>query len=158
MKLAHLLAAVPAALFILGSGTANAGQTINDVGTIACVTDKWNESEPDKGHKLVDYAGRCVLIPTDDAAVPKATEECVGKYEYMPDKSWKGSGTCTNTYKGGDKMSLTWEEGSQLKEYTYKNTGGTGKYEGASGGGTYTLEELTDTLYGGKYKGTIELP
>ena len=40
----------------------------------------------------------------------------------------------------------------------YKNTGGTGKYEGASGGGTYTMEELTDTLLGGRFKGTIELP
>jgi hypothetical protein len=38
------------------------------------------------------------------------------------------------------------------------DTGGTGKYEGAGGGGTYTLEQLTDTLLGGKYKGTIELP
>ena len=45
-----------------------------------------------------------------------------------------------------------WEEGSHLKEYTYKNTGGTGKYAGASGGGTYTLEELTDTLMGGRAK------
>jgi hypothetical protein len=53
---------------------------------------------------------------------------------------------------------MTWEEGSHLKEYTYKNTGGTGKYEGTGGGGTYKLEELTDTLLGGKYKGTIELP
>jgi len=32
------------------------------------------------------------------------------------------------------------EEGSHLKEYSYKITGGTGKYEAASGGGTYTLE------------------
>ena len=30
--------------------------------------------------------------------------------------------------------------------------------EGASGGGTYTLDNLTDTLCGGRYKGTIELP
>jgi hypothetical protein len=55
-------------------------------------------------------------------------------------------------------VNLSWEERSHLKEYTYKNTGGTSKYEAASGGGTYTLEELTDTLLGGKYKGTIELP
>jgi hypothetical protein len=157
MKPKQLFLAVPAALLILGSGTANAGNNVDDAGAIACVNDKWEVKEPEKGHKLVDYAGRCVLIP-DDAAAPKATEECVGKYEYMPDESWKGTGTCTNTYKGGDKISLTWEEGSHLKEYSYKNTGGTGKYEGASGGGTYTLEELTDTLLGGKYKGKIELP
>ena len=47
---------------------------------------------------------------------------------------------------------------NHLKEYTYKWTGGTGKYDGASGGGTYTNEELTDTLLGGRYKGTTELP
>jgi hypothetical protein len=45
-----------------------------------------------------------------------------------------------------------------LKEYTYKITGGTGKYKGAGGGGTYFYENLTDTLSGGTYKGTIELP
>ena len=157
MNFKQLSVAVPPLLLLLGGGTANAGQTINDVGAMACVNDKWDVKEPEKGHKLVDYAGRCVNIP-DDVAAPKSTADCVGKYEYMPDKSWKGSGTCTETYKGGDKVNLSWEEGSHLKEYTYKNTSGTGKYEGAGGGGTYTLEELTDTLMGGKYKGTIELP
>ena len=103
MHLKHLFIAVPAALLILGNGAANAGQTINDVGAIACVNDKWDEKEVDKGHKLVDYAGRCVDVP-DDAAAPKSTADCVGKYEYMPDESWKGSGTCTYTFKGGDKL------------------------------------------------------
>jgi hypothetical protein len=121
------------------------------------VNDKWDVKEPEKGHKLVDYAGRCVTVP-DDPAAPKQTMECTGNYEYMPDGSWKGSGTCNHTVKGGDKLTETWEEGSHLKEYTYKWTGGTGKYEGASGGGTYTNEELTDTLLGGRYKGTTELP
>jgi hypothetical protein len=157
MKPVHLLAAVPAALLILGGGTGNAGQTIKDAGAIACVTDKWNETEPEKGHKLVEYAGRCVDIP-DDPAAEKFTEDCVGKYEYMPDKSWKASGTCTRTHKGGDKTSVTWEEGSKLKDNPYKITDGTGKHEGASGGGTYTLEELTDTLEGGRYNGKMELP
>ena len=83
---------------------------------------------------------------------------CVGKYEYMPDKSWKASGTCTDTFQAGDKKSVTWEEGSHLKEYSYKTTGGTGKYQGASGGCTYFYENLTDTLSGGRFKGKIELP
>jgi hypothetical protein len=132
-------------------------KTINDVGALAYVDDKLDVKESEKGHKLIDYAGRCVNIP-DDAAASKATGELVGKYEYMPDGSWKGSGTCTYTYEGGDKLNESWEEGSHLKEYTYKNTGGTGKYEGARGGGTYTNEDLTDELSGGRYKGTIELP
>ena len=56
---------------------------------------------------------------------------------------------------GNECWSLT---SSHLKEYTYKYTGGTGKYEGASGGGTYMYEGLTDTLFGGTYKGQLVLP
>ena len=157
MNLKQLSVAVPAALLVIGSGAANAGQTINEAGAIAFVVDKWDEKEPEKGHKLVDMAARTVAIPNDPAA-PKYTEDCVGKYEYMPDESWKGSGTCTYTFKSGDKMYDSWEEGSDLKEYPYKITGGTGKYEGASGGGTYFYENLTDTLSGGTYKGQLVLP
>ncbi len=140
------------------SGPANAGQTIKKEGAIACVIDKWDEKEPEKGHKLVDYAGRCINVPNDPAALPLASEDCTGNYEYMPDGSWKGSGTCNLTFKGGDKLSETWEEGSHLKEYIFKITAGTGKYEGAKGGGTYFYESLTDTLAGGTYKGQIVLP
>ena len=82
MHLKLLFAAMPAALLVLGSAVANA-QTINEAGALACVNDKWDVKEPKKGHKLVDYAGRCVSVP-DDPAEPKYTMECVGKYEYMP--------------------------------------------------------------------------
>ncbi len=151
------LAILPGALLLLGAGAANAGETIEKAGALACVIDKWDESEPDKGHKLVNYAGRCVDIPNDPTA-PKIVEDCAGSYEYMPDESWKGSGTCTDTFPSGDKLFFTWEEGSHLKESRYTITSGTGKYEGASGGGTYTCDTLTDTLCGGTYKGKIELP
>jgi hypothetical protein len=152
MNLKHVFVTSTAAFFVLSSGAAKAGQTINEAATMACVNDKWDEKEPDKDHKLVDFAGRC------DPAAPKSAGDCVGNYEYMPDKSWKGSGTCTYTFKGGDKLSDSWEEGSHLKEYTYKYTGGTGKYEGASGGGTYMYENITDTLAGGTYRGQLVLP
>lgn len=157
MNFKQLFVAVPAVLYIFGSGAAIAGKSVTEAGALVCVTDKWDEKEPEKGHKLVDYASRCILIP-DDPAVPKATEECTGNFEYMPDGSWKGSGTCTDTYKNGDKKSITWEEGSHLKEYTSKITGGTGKYQGASGGGTYMYENLTDTLAGGRYNDKLILP
>ena len=134
-------------------------RVINEAGAIVCVTDKWDEKEVDKGHKLVDAVQRCVIVPNDPTAA-KFAEDCVGKYEYMPDKSWKASGTCTDTLKGGDLRYESWEEGSHLKEYTFKYTGGTGKYEGASGGGTYMYESLNDTLtlFGGTYKGQMVLP
>ena len=147
---------IPAAL-LLGNGVANAGQIVEEAGKMSCVIDKWDEKEPEKGHKLVDSATRDVYFPNDPAA-PMSSDECVGKYEYMPDESWKGSGTCTETVKGGDKRVYTWEEGSHLKESTYKYTSGTGKYEGIKGGGTYHTDELTSTLCTGWYKGKIELP
>ena len=56
----------------------------------------------------------------------------------------------TRNFKSGDHVTDTWEEGSHLKEYVYKTTGGTGKYQGASGGGTYSYDNLTDTLGGGQ--------
>src|SRR5262245_7082635 len=158
MNIMHLFLAVPAALLILSNnGAANAGQTTNEVAAMACVNDKWDEKEVEKGHKLVDNAGRCINVP-DDPAAPKSAGDCVGKYEYMPDGSWMGSGTCTYTFKDGDKMRDSWEEGSHLKDYIYKYTGGTGKYEGASGGGTYMYENVTDTLAGGTFKGQLVLP
>jgi hypothetical protein len=152
-----LLLAISAPLVCIAYADANAGETINEAGTMACVADKWNETEKEKGHKLVESSVRCVLIP-DNPAAPKVTEVCPGNYEYLPDKSWKSTGTCTDTYPGGDTVTVTWEEGSHLKEYTYKNTGGTGKFKGATGGGTYMYENLTDTLSGGRFKGTIVLP
>ena len=157
MNSKRMLIVAPAVLVMLNGGAADAGQTINDVGALAGVVDKWDEKEVEKGHKLVDYAGRCVAIP-DDGAAEKVTCDCVGKYEYLPDGSWKGSGTCADNHKGGDKVYFTFEEGSHLKEYTYKYTGGTGKFQGASGGGTYTWDNLTDTLSGGRYKATLTLP
>jgi hypothetical protein len=86
MNLRRWFAAMPAALLVLGNGVANAGQTIDEAGAFACVTDKWDETEPEKGHKLVDMAARCVTISAEPAA-PKYTTDCVGKYEFMPDES-----------------------------------------------------------------------
>lgn len=154
---AKLFLAVPAALLMLNWGSAQASKITTEEADIVCVVDKWDDTEREKGHKLADAAMRCVLIH-DDPAAPKTIEDCVGKYEYMPDGSWKGAGTCTDTYKGGDKIYVTWEEGSHLKEYVYRKTGGTGKYAGVSGVGTYIYENLTDTILAGRVKGTVELP
>ena len=73
----------------------------------------------------------------------------------------ESSGTCAMEAGRAPALAsipMTWEEGSHRKEYTYKKTGGTGKYEGLSGGGTYMYESLTDKLFGGRYKDKLELP
>lgn len=156
MNAKQLILAVPAALLMLG-GAADAGQTIDEAGAIVCVNDKWDEQEVDKGHKLVDYAGRCVKV-SNLAGGEKVLEACVGKYEYLPDESWKSSGSCTRVHPGGDTTLVTWEERSGLTAYPYKVTGGTGKYQDASGGGTYFHEVLTDTLSAGTYNGKVVVP
>ena len=155
MTFRYLFAAIPAVLLALGNATATAGETLDQNGAIACVNDKWDEKEVEKGHKLVDAVQRCAIIP-NDSAQPKFVQDCVGKYEYMPDESWKASGTCTDNI-GKDKRYESWEEGSHLKEYTWTITGGTGKYEGATGGGTYMYENLSDTIAAGTYKGQMTL-
>ena len=91
-------------------------------------------TEPEKGHKLVDFAGRCVSLPGDEA-------------EIRQDHAWESTSTCLTEVgrvaapaftvsKTATTATDSWEEGSHLKEYKYKFTGGTGKYVGATGGGT----------------------
>jgi hypothetical protein len=152
-----LFIAAPVALLVASSSAAHAGKTVEEAGALVCVTEKWDEKEVDKGHKLADFALRCGAVP-DDPAQDKYAQACAGKYEAMPDGSWKTVGACTNTYKSGDTSQETYEEGSHLKAYTYQKTGGTGKYAGASGGGTYMYEGLTDAVFSGRYKGQLTLP
>ncbi len=156
MRSEHLFIAASIATFVMG-GAANAGSAIEEAGALACFTDKWDEKEQEKGHKLVDYAARCVSIP-GDSNLPKDAEDCTGKYEYMPDGSWKGAGTCKRTFKSGDTITDEFSEGSHMKEYVYKVVGGTGKYKDASGGGTYMFDNLTDAVGGGRFKGKVILP
>jgi hypothetical protein len=42
MKLKQLVIAAPAVLLIFSGAVANAGETLNDTGAMACVTDKWD--------------------------------------------------------------------------------------------------------------------
>lgn len=156
MTFKNLVVAIPATLLVLGCGAAGAA-TVQETGVIVCVNDKWDEKELEKGHKVVGYAGRCVKVP-DDKTAAKTTEECKGQYEYLPDGTWKANGTCVASQSKEDTISVTWEEGSDLKENPYKATGGTGKFKGIGGGGTYKYDQLTDTLFGGRYSSKWELP
>ena len=90
MTLKYLCVAIAAVLLALVNTTANAGETVDQGGTIVCVNDKWDEKEPEPGHKLVDHDA-----PSSQTIQPSRSlfRTCVGKYEYMPDKSWKASGT-----------------------------------------------------------------
>ena len=62
----------------------------------------------------------------------------------MPDESWKGSGTCTvqPSRRLETRYTTPGRRARTSRTYPYKITGGTGKYEGASGGGTCTIRQL----------------
>ena len=70
----------------------------------------------------------------------------------MPDGSWKGAPEPVRTPLKVEIRDM--RPGRRARTLT----GGTGTYQGAGGGGTYMDEGLTDTLFGGKYKGKLELP
>lgn len=89
MNAQKLVVALPVALLFAGGAQVQAGQTIEEAFALACVTDKWDVKEPEKGHKLVHYAGRCIDVP-DDKSEALTSEDCVGKYEYMPDWELEG--------------------------------------------------------------------
>ena len=66
MTLKPLSIAVPAALLALANGAVNA-KTVEE----RCHRMRhrqWDQKVPEKNHKLVDYAGRCVIIPGDAAS------------------------------------------------------------------------------------------
>jgi hypothetical protein len=156
MNVKELFVAVPGALFILGSGVATAGEPIKDTGAMACVTDKWDVKEPEKGHKLVEAAMRCVLIP-DDPAEPTISQDCAGNYEYLPDESWKGAGTCTDNYPDG-KINLTWEEGlTSRSTHTSKRAAPENTRESRAGGHTCT-RVLATPFRGADTKGRYSYP
>ena len=114
IKLKRIIIAVPAVFLVFSSCVAIA-KTINKAGALVCVTDKYTEKELEKGHKLADWVGRCVGIP-DNSAAEMYTSDCVGKYEFKPDQSYKASGSCTINFKGSsDHVTETWEEGSPLR-------------------------------------------
>lgn len=92
-------------LLALGASGARTADVITEAGALACVTDRWAETE---SGKRADYAGRCIVLPSDSAA-SKATETCTGTWEVMDDGGWKGAGTCTHVYKDGDDWSFEWQ-------------------------------------------------
>ena len=153
----QLVVAVPAALLILGSGAANAGRAHKRCGHHGLRERQMGR----EGARERTQAGRRCHAMRPHSRRSRRTDDqlrTAWKLRVHARQSWKGTGTCTDNYPGGDKISLTWEEGSHLKEYTYTKTSGTGKYQGVKGGGTYMYQNLSDTLSGGRYKGTIELP
>lgn len=159
MNMKYFLAAIAAALLLVVAGAANAGERIEGSGHEGWYTTLVSELEFGEGHSAMLWRGEGVQFG-DDPSQPAGlmTGDCVAIFEFMPDETYKGNGFCTYTDLDGDKTFFTFWEGSDMEEGRTKYFGGTGKFAGVTGGGTYTGEELTDTLSMYTYKDVMELP
>jgi len=102
------------------------------VGAMVCVNDMWNEKEPEKCHKLVDtLVAECTSLTT-----PPRRQRRV----YAWGELERQRGLQPILQKWGHIV-RNLGGGSHLKEYIFKITGGTGKYAGAKGGGTYKSDQ-----------------
>ena len=130
-----------AVLLISGANFAWAQQKIEEAGIDSMVRDN-KVFELEKGHLyiLVDEKG----VETTNTRSPThmSVIDCMGTWELFPDQSYKGSGYCTVTDREGDKLFQSWSD-SSAEGSKFESIGGTGKFEGAKGQGTYTETELS---------------
>ena len=148
-------------LLIFSADLAWAQQKIEEAGRTFAVRDN-QVSELEEGHIIVLVNTKGVIM-TDDPSHPfnMAPIDCTGIFEEFSDGKYKGNGYCTNTDPEGHKLISSWSESSDTAESRYEVTGGTGKFEGARGEGTYTITEVSPGPQGRhvvRWQGTVEYP
>lgn len=70
------------------------------------------------------------------------SERCTGQYYKVQGKQQGGNGSCLYLDGDGDKVMINWKDG-EGGVGTKEVIGGTGKYAGITGQGTYTFTERT---------------
>ncbi len=155
----QLFGIAASALLLLAAGAANAGEKLEGSSQEAFNTTLWDVLELDEGHSLAWWRGEGIAFE-DDPSVPMhlMAADCIGTYEFMPDETYKVTGFCTYIDRDGDKTFLKWWDNSDMEEGRTEFIGGTGRYAGATGEGTYTGQKLSDTLVSFEHKYVIELP
>lgn len=150
---------IAGALVALASGAAGAGERIEETGREAFSTTVWEVLELGEGHSVALWRGHGVAY-SDNPKSPLhlATIDCAGSFEFMADGTAKDSGHCTYTTRDGDKLFDKWWQSPGMETSRYEWIGGTGKWAGATGGGTYTVTQLDGGLLSISYAGTVEVP
>ncbi|MFD2740880.1 hypothetical protein ACFSUD_14950 [Sulfitobacter aestuarii] len=117
-----------------------------------------------EGHMLISAQSEYTSIEAEDENNPLngATGPCFGAMEIV-DGSLSGGGRCLYTDQTGDMAVLSWTAESMTEDGanagSWELTGGSGKYEGGSGGGSYSV--ATDQSSGSQTNtvtGEISLP
>jgi hypothetical protein len=135
--------AVAGLLLAIGIDPGWAQQRIKETG-MDVVTKNNQVYELDKGRFFVLIRENGVSIaegPTNP--LHHTLVDCVGMVEELPDKTFRAEGYCTNTDKDGDKIFNRWSETTaSAGQGSYELVGGTDKFVGAKGAGTWTATEV----------------
>jgi hypothetical protein len=115
----------------------------------------------EEGHIILIFENATVFF--DEARGEKFTDRGVGFMDINPNKPAEmymtGYGVHTN--KDGDKMTRSYKGKPVAKDQwkgVFTITGGTGKYEGVSGSGTWTSNRLTPKQSYVEVEGEMEMP
>lgn len=71
------------------------------------------------------------------------TMQCLENWTLIHE-AWAGNGSCALVDRDGDRLMTTWTSA----DHTFTFVGGTGKYRGITGGGTYQADLLHDAVGG----------
>jgi hypothetical protein len=95
-------------------------------------------TEPAKGHSLMTFRNHDMLVTNDPKHILNmAMGECAGTMLTTPDGKMAGAGYCLRRDNDGDTQSIDWIWPKGAERGTWKSTGGTGKFAGLEGGGTW---------------------
>jgi hypothetical protein len=97
------------------------------------------------------------IVINNDPSSPDhlATAKCYGFFEVSAEGAYSDNGHCIFTDRDGETFSLKFRTGADGGTYEY--TGGTGKWEGVTGAGTYVAADLADGGYVTTWSETITM-
>lgn len=123
---------------------ATAGERLPIIGTESYLVDPAESVQFEEGHMVI--LGRWIgSFMSDDPSSPLHHDsiDCVGMVDALADGSWGASGYCMNTDLEADQWVGKWENSSAADGVaTYTVIGVSGKFAGATGGGTSSCTEL----------------
>ena len=137
-----------------------AQQSLEEAGRDFVVRDN-QVTELEEGHTVILVNEKGVTM-TDDPSNPlnMTAVDCKGIFEEFSDGKYHGNGYCTNTDRDGHKLISRWSVSSDTGD-RYQVAGGTGKFEGAKGEGTPTVNDVSPGPQGRhvvRWQGTAEYP
>lgn len=154
----HAITLAFGCILILSAGSLNAQTTYTTTGGNALMPEVLSTVELPDGNMLVRTLAHGFSWSNEEAAVGgNGALECYGSSTMSPEGAQlDGSGTCEAIDPDGDIWWLWWDGGMDGR---FGFTGGTGKYAGIEGSGTWKLQTMfADGKNTNTWEGTWTLP